>query len=164
MRRPTLQEGRFEGSRRSESSTHSATHRPQSRTKTCSINLAPTPYLARVLSDVFVYQAPPTNGRCFQTLDILTLQRVPCPPEIQIPVLARKTIEAWPKGSEPRDHRCCRRIHAAQSSLRLPSNRSATLNHFRNRSPTRCCQKNSRQTLQIKVWFGRSLMAHFHRT
>ena len=40
---PTLQEGRTEGSCRSESPTQTATHRPQSWTKTGSINLALTP-------------------------------------------------------------------------------------------------------------------------
>ena len=98
MRCPTLPEGWFESSCHSESHSQTATHRPQSRTKTCSINLAPTPYLARVLSGVFVCQTPRTNGRCFQAFNIPSIQRVPCPPKYKFLFSSGKRSKPGPKG------------------------------------------------------------------
>ena len=93
MRRPTLPKGWTEGCHRSESPIQTVTHRPQSRTPTWSFNFALAPYLARVLFDVPFYQTPPTSGCCFPFFNIPTLQRVPCPSELQA-VLVKNSIAA----------------------------------------------------------------------
>ncbi|HAO67106.1 MAG TPA: hypothetical protein DCR17_10530 [Verrucomicrobiales bacterium] len=55
-------------------------------------------YLDHVLFVLFVYRLmTPSNDRCFQPLNIFTLQRLPCSSEIQISVSRRKNLQACPK-------------------------------------------------------------------